>query len=54
MPHVRIRKKSELKTEREVVDAMIAAIDGAKKEVIIVCGDMGGVGKTRADFREVR
>ena len=37
--NVRSRKKSELKTEREVVDAMIAAIDGAEKEVIIVWGD---------------
>ena len=40
MPHVRIRKKSELKTEREVVDAMIAAIDGAEKDVILVLGEV--------------
>jgi len=38
--NVRSRKKSELKTEREVVDAMIAAIDGAKKEVILVLGEV--------------
>ena len=37
--NVRSRKKSELKTERKVVDAMIAAIDGAKKSVCIVWGD---------------
>jgi len=40
MPDVRIRKKSELKTEREVVDAMVAAIDGAKREVILVLGEV--------------
>jgi len=40
MPHVLIRKKSELKSEREVVNAMIAAIDGAKREVILVLGEV--------------
>ena len=38
--NVRSRKKSELKMEREVADAMVKAIDGAKKEVILVLGEV--------------
>ena len=42
MSHVRSRKKSakSLRSEREVVDAMVKAIDGAKREVIIVTGEV--------------
>jgi hypothetical protein len=38
--NVHIRKKSELKTEREVVDAMVAGINRAEKEVILVLGEV--------------
>ena len=46
MPHVRIRKKSEairhvtFKTEREMAAWMAKQISKAKKEVIIVCGEV--------------
>ena len=46
MPHVRIRKKSEairhvtFKTEREMAAWMAKKIAGAKKEVILVLGEV--------------
>lgn len=36
----RFGKVKRLRSEREVVKAMVKAIDGAKSEVIIVCGEV--------------